>query len=97
MIHFEGNCFLRAEAEYFAERKARGYPVRVYQTLGEPCDPFCVVPVAHGGALDGCFASGKTLNEAIDRLDAILPSIIKFWRREIGYVPKPAPAPSLTI
>jgi len=85
------------EMEYVSMRRAGKYPVRVYQTIGGNArEPYCVCPIAKGGVLNGCLAQGRTVDEAIDRLTAMLPSILKF-HREGGSYPKPAPLPLLTL
>jgi len=91
--YFVGN------AEYFAIRRIGKWPVRVYQDIGRERGEatFCVAPVARGGWLDGCLAQGATLDEAIDRLAAMMPSTMKFWRREVGMSPKPVPWPAVTL
>ena len=85
-------------AEYFWPYKAGRYPVRIY--YDSRCSPTCqyvAAPVAIGGHFDGCLTQGATPEEAVERLRAILPSAIRFWRRECGMTPRPAPTPTLML
>ena len=85
------------EAEYVSIRRIGKWPVRVYQTIGrEVAEPFCVTPIARGGWMNGCLVSGRTLDEAVDRLTATMPSILRF-HRDHGMNPKPAPWPVVSL
>lgn len=85
------------EAEYVSIRRVGKWPVRVYQTIGrDVAEPFCVAPIARGGRMNGCLVSGRTLDEAVDRLAATMPKILRF-HREQGMSPKPAPWPVVSI